>query len=170
MKNKYTQSFLFLLAFCFAVPAMFAEAPKDVIKNDLVKAVDGNFVPATLDANVKYIALYFSAKWCPPCRKFTPKLVEYYNSINAQEKQFEVVFCSADRDPEGMISYMSTYGMKWPALKYQSRDLLGHYAGDGIPCLVLIDATTGKVISASYIDGEYRSPYPVLEEIKALLK
>jgi len=25
------------------------------------------------------VLIYFSAKWCSPCRKFTPELIEFYN-------------------------------------------------------------------------------------------
>ena len=34
----------------------------------------------------KTIGLYFSAHWCPPCRGFTPKLVEFRDS---NKKDFE---------------------------------------------------------------------------------
>ena len=34
----------------------------------------GNEVPITDIGSRKYILLYFSASWCPPCRRFTPKL------------------------------------------------------------------------------------------------
>jgi len=27
-------------------------------------------------------AIYFSAHWCPPCRKFTPTFVEAYNTYD----------------------------------------------------------------------------------------
>ena len=31
----------------------------------------------------KYVAVYFSAHWCPPCKSFTPQLARVYNKINA---------------------------------------------------------------------------------------
>ena len=33
------------------------------------------------DLEGKVIGIYFSAHWCPPCRGFTPKLVEWYGKV-----------------------------------------------------------------------------------------
>ena len=46
----------------------------------------------------KVVGLYFSAHWCPPCKAFTPLLVETYNKIKAAGKELEVVFVSSDKD------------------------------------------------------------------------
>ena len=40
--------------------------------------IDGESVSSDQLKN-KYIGLYFSASWCGPCRKFTPRLVEFRN-------------------------------------------------------------------------------------------
>jgi len=67
----------------------------------------------------KAVLVYFSAHWCPPCRGFTPKLVEFY-SKHASAKGFEVVFVSSDRDAEAFSEY---YGeMPWLALPFDKRD------------------------------------------------
>ena len=54
------------------------DAIADVAKGNLVRVKNGNLV--ALDesdlAQKKIYGLYFSAHWCGPCRKFTPKLVE----------------------------------------------------------------------------------------------
>ena len=43
-----------------------------------------------------------SAHWCPPCRGFTPKLVELYNTMKASGRDdFEFIFVSSDRDEGG---------------------------------------------------------------------
>lgn len=44
-------------------------------------AVKGNSLipaPATRLDGTKFYAIYYSAHWCPPCRAFTPELVEAY--------------------------------------------------------------------------------------------
>jgi thiol-disulfide isomerase/thioredoxin len=42
----------------------------------------------------KYVGVYFSASWCPPCQRFTPKLVEAYTD-SLKGKNLEIVFVSA---------------------------------------------------------------------------
>ncbi len=34
--------------------------------------------PYTGSLNKAYVMLYFSAHWCPPCKRFTPVLSEWY--------------------------------------------------------------------------------------------
>merc|ERR1712130_667492 len=46
-------------------------------KNDQGETVEGN-TSTLLDD--KYVGIYFSAHWCPPCRGFTPVLAESYNA------------------------------------------------------------------------------------------
>ncbi|KAK0074992.1 hypothetical protein PV326_011971, partial [Microctonus aethiopoides] len=41
--------------------------------------------------------VYFSAHWCPPCRAFTPQLVDTYQRIRERGQNFEVIFVSSDR-------------------------------------------------------------------------
>ena len=152
-----------------------AESPiADSLGGKLV-AVQGKRL-APFDAKqleqTKYFAVYFSAQWCPPCRAFTPKLVEFYNRIKPQHPEFELIFMSRDYDEAAMLSYMVDYKMPWPAVKFaRVADVkkLNQHAGKGIPCLVFIDAN-GEVLSHSYVDGKYVGPGKVLNDIEATLR
>ena len=42
----------------------------------------------------KYVGVYFSASWCPPCQRFTPLIVDAYTS-SLKAKNLEIVFVSA---------------------------------------------------------------------------
>ena len=44
------------------------------------------------------VALYFSAHWCGPCRKFTPKLVAFVETLAKQGTHLPVILCSSDSD------------------------------------------------------------------------
>lgn len=97
----------------------------------------------------KKVGIYFSAHWCPPCRIFTPKLVETYNTLQAGDKPFEIVFVSSDRSAEAMREYMEEFEMSWLALPFDSeqRDALAQrYGVRGIPTLVVVDAD-GQTLS-----------------------
>lgn len=101
--------------------------------------------------------LYFGAGWCPDCRKFSPKLVAAYNAQPREKKKFEVLFVSRDKNEEGMLRFMKTEHMPWPALSFAkvegAEDLKKFYSGKGIPCLTIIDAE-GKVLKRSASDQD----------------
>lgn len=95
----------------------------------------------------KFILIYFSAHWCPPCRGFTPQLAAKYTA-SAAANSVEVVFVSSDQDQDGFDGY---YGeMPWLALPYEDRtrkDMLSDkYGVQGIPSLVILDGS-GKLIT-----------------------
>lgn len=144
------------------------------IQNDLVVSEGKKLAPfdgAPL-AKAKYIAVYFSASWCGPCKQFTPELVSFYKRTKAKHDDFEVIFVSNDRSEDDMAAYMAEDKMKWPALtfaKAKSRNPLSGYAGAGIPCLVFVDAE-GKVLSDSYEGKNYVGPQKVLADIEKTLR
>lgn len=96
----------------------------------------------------KIVGLYFSAHWCPPCRAFSPRLVEFRDK-NAD--RFEVVFISSDKTAKAKQDYMSALKMKWPSVPWHavSGKALGEkYKVSGIPALIILSAD-GKLITTS---------------------
>ncbi len=118
---------------------------------------------------VKYVALYFSAEWCGPCRRFTPKLVDFYKRAKAKHPQFELVFVSRDHDEESMIRYMKTDKMQWPTVHFDQRHPFNVYKGRGIPCLVILDEQ-GNVIEHTYVDGKNIGAANVMESFDKRLR
>jgi len=112
---------------------------------------DGEVVElSSLRGEGKVIGLYFSAHWCPPCKAFTPLLVDTYTKIKAGGKDFEVVFVSSDRDMSQFQEYFAT--MPWVAIPPgdKRKELLSRrYEVEGIPSLVILDGATGETINAS---------------------
>merc|ERR1712150_56947 len=102
----------------------------------------------------KTLLLYFSAHWCPPCRGFTPKLVEFYNSHH-EKKEFEVIFVSADSDENSFKEYYDS--MPWLAVQYDEesiKDAMNEkFEVDGIPTLVVLNPETGDVYNQDAVDG-----------------
>ncbi|KAK6620627.1 hypothetical protein RUM43_010920 [Polyplax serrata] len=87
------------------------------------------------------IGFYFSAHWCPPCKGFTPQLIETYNLLKRMGVNFEVIFVSSDRSAESHKTYFQT--MPWLGVPYSDqecrRELASLYGVQGIPTLVIVD-------------------------------
>ena len=128
-------------------------------------------VPEPELESVKFYAFYFSAGWCGPCRSFTPGFVDAYRELRKNYPEFEVVFVSKDRSAADMLAYMLADTMAWAAVRFDAiggLNEINRYAGNGIPCLVLVDAT-GKVLSDSSRKGNYVGPNPVLNDTTKIL-
>uniref|UniRef100_A0AC35UIS0 Thioredoxin domain-containing protein n=1 Tax=Rhabditophanes sp. KR3021 TaxID=114890 RepID=A0AC35UIS0_9BILA len=66
----------------------------------------------------KVTAIYFTAGWCPSCRPFTNKLKRFYDKINKEKHQLEVIFVSLDKTPEDMLEYYDEKMSKWLIMPY----------------------------------------------------
>ncbi len=94
----------------------------------------------------KYVGLYFSASWCGPCRKFTPKLIEFRNKFS---EEFEVILVGGDGSAKAQANYMKKYSMPWLAIENQSAEAK-HATRvarvEFIPYLVVLDEK-GEIIT-----------------------
>jgi nucleoredoxin len=77
-----------------------------LVGNDLVTRVGSKIPTSTAIAGCKYVAVYCSAHWCPPCRQFTPLLGEFFKTQAAALK-VAVVFASGDRDEKSFKDYFA---------------------------------------------------------------
>lgn len=140
--------------------------------NDLVKLEGEHLVPfpSTQFPNAVYTVIFFSAGWCPDCRRFSPSLVEAYNQQPKGGDRFEVLLFSMDKSAEGMRKYMRTEKMNWPAIAFDkirtAEDLKEYYSGHGIPCLSVIDSK-GTLVLQSKSDQDAQE---VLKELQDLMR
>jgi nucleoredoxin len=91
--------------------------------------------------NKKVVGVYFSAHWCPPCRRFTPELATMYEDMIEMHPDFEIVFVSYDENTEYFEEY---YGeMPFTAVPFEKNELreqMGQkYEVNGIPSLVFLN-------------------------------
>ena len=96
---------------------------------------------------VQVLGLYFSASWCPPCRKFTPQLASAYSRLRGKQHGFELFLCGLDQKETAFDSYRAH--MPWPALPFGSpvvTKLAERFGVDGIPKLILLTAE-GELVS-----------------------
>eukprot|EP00667_Euglena_gracilis_P024293 EG_transcript_27875 len=108
----------------------------DIIGSTLL---DGTTAVSASEAvtTAKFVGLYFSAHWCPPCRMFTPVLSKCYND-RLKEAGVEIIFVSADNDEASFKEYYSA--MPWKAVPFsRQKDVLSkRYKVRSIPALVLL--------------------------------
>ena len=115
---------------------------------------EGSRISSDMLLEKKYALLYFSASWCPPCRAYTPGLVEFYEKYS-RKGSFEVILVSSDRSSGEMLKYMKDYRMTWSALSYDramQRTLSRKYNVTGIPRLIALDAGGTVIMDSARID------------------
>lgn len=96
----------------------------------------------------KFVGLYFSAHWCPPCRAFTPGLVKFRDEH--ADEDFEIVFVSLDNSEREKRKYIKRMDMKWlsiPGAQSKEADALAQqFEIRGIPSLIIL-APDGSVVT-----------------------
>lgn len=172
LRNLTLYSFALLLG--LGIPSQAAQPTNPVLAPhaaDLVALRGDQLVPFN-DArflNAPYTVLYYSAGWCPDCRRFSPSLVAAYAHQPKGGLRFEVLLISQDKNAEGMLKYMQTEKMQWPALAFEkikgAEDLNKLYSGHGIPCLTIVNSK-GEVMLQSKSDQDANE---VLKEFQELL-
>lgn len=106
-----------------------------------------------------FVCLYFSAHWCPPCRRFTPVLGDYYTSTLAAKKA-EVVFVTSDHDEGAFASYFSEHKWKY-AVPFSASSVRAaldkRFKVQGIPTLVVLDKG-GRLLTDEGREGVSEEP------------
>lgn len=119
----------------------------------------------------KYYLFYYTASWCGPCQKFTPSLVDFYESKKPGNKDFEIILVTSDDDEESMTEYAVQKKMTWPHVKLSKVSKFEKefkHPGNGIPNLVLTDIE-GKLLKTSYEGDKYLGPTVVMNHLAELL-
>ena len=99
-----------------------------------------------------FFGLYFSAHWCPPCLGFTPKLINFYNVVNKNNKQLEIIFVSSDKSEAEFNEYYDS--MPWLSIPFKDesiQNLKETFEIMGIPTFLVFNSD-GKLI-----DGKART-------------
>nr|ABV72236.1 cytosolic tryparedoxin [Leishmania donovani] len=115
---------------------------------DVVKLQKQNEMVDTSSLSGKTVFFYFSASWCPPCRGFTPQLVEFYDKHHVS-KNFEIILASWDEEEEDFNGYYAK--MPWLALPFEKRNIVEAltkvFKVESIPTLIGLNADTGEIVT-----------------------
>ena len=93
-----------------------------------------------------FFGLYFSAHWCPPCRNFTPKLKNFYEVVNKNQKQIEIIFVTSDKSEAEFNEYFGS--MPWISIPFKDEsidNLKQTFEVMGIPTFLVFNSE-GKLI------------------------
>jgi len=117
-----------------------------------------------------YLAVYHGAGWCSPCQQFSPRLAEFYHDADKTRFRFQLVMVNYDQSDEDMVAYMRQHKMEFPAVSRSRAGAWGASTGSGIPNLIIIDTSSGKVVTSSFSGSTYvgcDKPLGVLRTIVA---
>lgn len=135
-----------ILCLTLSLPAKDAADLLSILPSKLEDASGKKIDASTLQG--KTVGLYFSAHWCPPCRAFTPTLVDFRNKH--ADEDFEIVFVSFDNSEKERRNYIRSTKMKWLSVSgARSKDaqaLASKFSVRGYPTL-LIFSPDGSIVS-----------------------
>ena len=97
----------------------------------------------------KYLAIFFSASWCPPCQTFVRILKEFYAEVNIDSKQCEVLYVSLDKNQNDFAEDYAQ--MPWLAVPFTDQEriksLKQRYRVVGTPHLVVVKSEDGNLVT-----------------------
>jgi nucleoredoxin len=154
-----------------ATPPSFLERFKGhlvVLKNGHLQPAD----PAALNG-IKYITFLFAKGSCKACREVLQGMLPFYYSLKRNHPEYEMIFVDDQESAENMEHFMASFKMPWLAVRSEDAGLatlnLQRYEGDGTtPCLVLVD-DTGKILSNSWVNGNWVGAQPVMQDTQKIL-
>lgn len=123
-----------------------------VLSNTWLERPDGSQVAAgEALASCSLVMLYFTASWCPPCRRFTPKLVELYRQQT--NGAVEIVLVSSDDDDQDAAEYRSHQPwLSLPSLGREGSEAVRDLCQvRGIPQLLVLDSQAGDVVAQNAV-------------------
>lgn len=154
-----------------AAPVMpdYTQVPEDVLSSQISSVIGDRFIQkcgsterereetnlteaANLDhlSGLKFVGLFFSADWCPPCKHMLQPLKNFYTDVNLEERTLELILISSDRSQEEWKRHHST--MPWMTIPWddpRNNQLRGKFEVQGVPALVILDAVTGFTVTAT---------------------
>ncbi len=156
-----------------ASAALAAAGPRDVaeaLRGRLVRLQAGRLAATPPPTQARFVAFYFGASWCGPCRAFQPELRRGHARLRAAGAPVEIVFVSDDRSCPRMAEYITAARMPWPVVACRERDRLAwlqRARGAALPGLLVYQAD-GTLVATSWSASGNSRPREALAELERL--
>lgn len=124
---------------------------------DLVFSEQASADPIKVLTN-KGLVLFFGARWSEPCSIFLPKLLSFHKLNNKIKYEFEIIFCSMDKNEDDYRSY--TERMPWWCLPYALvtlPELIRKLKAHNLPLMVVINKD-GQIITKNAVGALEEDP------------
>lgn len=140
-----------------------------------------------LSSSAPLLGLYFAASWCPDCTEVTPAVNKIYESqASGDTKTLDLVYVASDSTADQMKNYVPSSWLAIPFDQVEERSNLKRHFGAcagketealgvdrkfGIPTLIILESSTGRVISTSGVEDVMgpNGGEQVLDRWKAML-
>lgn len=142
----------------------------EALRGRLVRLQAGRLAATPPPTHARYVAFYFGASWCGPCRAFQPELRRSHERLRAIGASVEIVFVSDDRSCPRMAEYITAARMPWPAVACRDRDRLAwlqRARGAALPGLLVYQAD-GTLVASSWSTSGNSRPREALAELERL--
>ena len=131
------------------------KAMQAVLGPVLVKKDGQSVGTANICKGRRLTLVYFSASWCAPCRKFSPRLSDFYKGKGAS-LSFELVFASLDKSEDAFSSYFSSMEAQFAVPFGRGEELASTLGVSGIPSLHVF--CEGMLVTNKGVEGLMGSP------------
>ena len=135
-------------------------------KDFTLPTLDGGGEVSLQDYRGDVVYLSFWASWCIPCRQEMPHLMQLWKQH--REDGFQVIGINVDEDAEAARQFAEEYGIEFPLVRDENREVSKLYRVAGYPSHYLVGR--GGRVHFSALGFTEDDALAVTQEVQTLLR